>query len=134
MTINHGLASFHTRSGGHSPARGGQITHGGALDGRARRRAHALDRDAVIYDRGFIHRVIIDDRRVVIDLGDLGRLQTVVAQVALVEILYTDKRKLVRMQAEVEAGTHVNAIITPADAGLEYRVRGQRRPSTIGSV
>ena len=94
------------------------------MDRRARHRTHALDRDAVVYDRGFVHRVIINDRCVVVDLSDLGWLQTVVAQIAFVEILDTDKCKLVCMKAEVEAGTHMSAIKTPANARLEHRVWG----------
>jgi hypothetical protein len=116
-TIDHRLASFGARSGHHRPARTvGHVTDRGAMDRRAGNRGHSFDWDAAVNNRGIIHRIVINDRRVVVDASHLGWRQPAVVEVALIEIMEANKGKVIRTKAEIEVQSYVDAIKAPAEA------------------
>lgn len=63
---------------------------------RMRRRRHAVRSYPVVDNRIIVHFVVINHRRVVIDLGHLRRLETATVQVVPVEIAQVHERESAR--------------------------------------
>jgi len=74
---------------------------------------HVFDRDAMVDDGVVVHRVIVDDGGVIVDSGDLGRWQTMMAQIVAVKVSHGDEAKVVGVETEAIVHPDLDAIEAP---------------------
>jgi hypothetical protein len=73
-----------------------------------------IDLYALVNDGVVVNHVVIDDGRVVVNPGYLGRREPVVRKIVLIEVVKRDERVMVGVQAEIEVQTHAHAVVTVA--------------------
>jgi len=130
VAINYRLTGRtpHSRCGIHA---GWRIVNSRSWNRRMRRSGHLLHRNALIHYGAVVNRVVIDDRRALINIFHLRRRQLMPAKIALGKIVHRDERKMVRSQPEIEVHSDRRAVETPSRASIEDGMGWHRRPAAL---
>jgi hypothetical protein len=114
VAIHHRAGAIECRLPSACPRVPGCVTHRYRADLSVSGSSNAFDGNASIDDSIVVHGVVVDDRGPVVNVSDFGVGQTTMAQIAVIEVVQSDKRKVVRAQAEIEVHPDADTIETPA--------------------
>ncbi len=88
-----------------------------------RGRGDSLNPDTPVHEPVIVHNVVVDHRRVVINLRHLPRRQTMMRIIVIVEVMQRNERKVFRPQAEIEVEPDVHPVETIACVEIEIGMR-----------
>ena len=82
---------------------GGQITDGCLSDFGMSGSGHTFDGNAVIDNGGVVHRVVVDNGGLLVNIFDLGFWQTMTSHIAVAKLTQSNEYEVVEAQAKIEA-------------------------------